>query len=222
MRRLIHTIAFWIHLYIGPLEDRGVVPKLYRWTLKREAATGRAPFILNGNSVVAAGLLVFRQIPGMRIIAIPGMKLTGIRANMFAFAAPNEPDIYIFDGLGNDFRDNVDPDEAFEELKVAVSEARIALGASCQIYWINIVPPGRQWPELAGKIVLFNERVRMAGWFVKILDIHSRLRGEDGLFCKPEYSEPKDGIHNTPIAYEREWGPMINGVINKHNQEKGA
>lgn len=218
MRRLIHTLAFWIHLHIGPLEDRGVVPALYRWTLKREAATGRAPFILNGDSVVAAGLLLFRQIPGMRVIAIPGMKLTGIRANMFAFAAKNHPDVYIFDGLGNDFIDHVNPDDAFEELKVAVSEARLALGASCKIYWINIVPPGRQWPELAGKIVLFNERVRIAG-FVKILDIHARLRGEDGLFCKPEYNE-KDGIHNTPPAYEREWGPMINDVINAHNGEK--
>ncbi len=214
MKTIIHALALWIHLHIGPLEDRGVVPSLYRWALKREAASGKAPFILNGDSVVAAGMPVFQQIPGMRVIAIPGLKLGGIRANMVSFARSSEPEVYIFDGAGNDFIDKRDPDDAFEELKLAVVEAKRML-PNAIIFWINIVPPGRQWPELAGKIVLFNERVRIAG-FVQVLDIHARLRDDSGLFCKPEYIAP-DGIHNTPLAYELEWGPLINGVISAYN-----
>lgn len=207
MKRLFNKFAVWYHIHVSPLEDRGVIPRLYKVFNKLQSLLGGpAHIILNGNSVVAAGMPLFQRIQGLRVIAVPGLKLHGIRGLMFALAAKLPLEKYLFDGVGNDFIENADPDAMFEELKTAVAEARQALGHACVVYWINIVPPGPMWPLLAAKIAAFNERVRLAG-FVRILDIHSRLSG-GGVFCKAEYSE-KDGIHNTPVAYIEQWFPMI-------------
>lgn len=220
MKQFLKKLALWIHIYLKPLQDNGVVPSLYRILLKLDARNGSAHVVLNGNSVVAAGLPAWNGIPGLRCIAIPGLKLSGIRANMFAFAAPCKPKVYIFDGGGNDFIAGRDPDEVFLELREAVKEAREALVYStgvatpttrrAEIYWINIVPPGPAHAALAVTIAAFNARVSRAG-FVRVIDIHSRLAGPDG-FLKEEYRAP-DQIHNTPLAIEREWLPAISDII---------
>lgn len=213
MKRIIHAIAMRIHLHIGPLEDKGIVPTLYRWALRMDMKSGKAPFVLNGNSVVAGGLTHWAKIAGLRLIAIPGLKLGGIRANMFSFAVKAQPDLYIFDGGGNDFIAGANPDDVFAELKQAVQEARQALGQKCAIYWINIVPPGPLHPLLASTIAAFNARVKFAN-FVRIIDIHSRLVGADG-FLKEEYRAP-DHIHDSPLAYEKEWVPAISQIVEAH------
>jgi len=214
MKRIIHALAMWIHLHIGPLEDKGFVPRLYRWALRMDMKRGgKAPIVLNGNSVVAAGLLHWIRILGLRLIAIPGLKLGGIRANMISFAVPAEPSLYIFDGGGNDFIAGANPDDVFAELHQAVHEARQTLGQQCAIYWINIVPPGPLHPVLASTIAAFNARVKAAS-FVRIIDIHSRLIGADG-FLKEEYRAP-DHIHDSPLAYEKEWVPAISEIVEKH------
>jgi hypothetical protein len=213
MKAILKAIALWIHIHIAPLQDEGFVPKLYRIALAIEAKSGPVPVVINGDSVVAAGRNLFSQLAGVRVVAIPGLKINGVRGNMFAFVAPAQPTLYIFDGGGNDFIAGRDPDEVFKELREAIIDARAALGQQCTIYWINIVPVGPKWPALAANIRLFNLRVKLAG-FVKIIDIHSRLSGEDG-FLRPEYRAP-DEIHNTPAAYDNEWFPAIKEVVEAH------
>lgn len=210
MKNLLKALALWIHIHVTPLDDNGMVPKLYRVLLRIDALGGPVPVVINGNSVLAAGARLFSGIPGVRVIAIPGLKINGIRGNMFSFAVMAAPDLYIFDGGGNDFIAGRDPDKVFEELREAVAEARIALGPKCEIYWVNVVPPGPKWPVMAATIRVFNTRVALAG-FVRIIDIHSRLVGADG-YLKPEYRAPDD-IHNTPVAYDNEWLPAIKEVI---------